>query len=62
MHRLSNPKPLFSPLGTVYTAKCQCGLDVYGKSLPQLWQQHQKHIETAREISMSNHPSKKRLT
>ena len=59
MHLLSNSEAIPSPLGTVYRARCRCGLDIYGVSLPKLWQRHQDHIELVKQASMNNHPSRK---
>lgn len=59
MHLLSNPESIHVPLGTVYCAQCQCGLDIYGVSLPKLWQRHQDHIDLVKQASMNNHPSRK---
>ena len=43
-----------------YTATCQCGLDVYGRTLPAMWTHHDAHLGVVRQQSLRNHPSRRR--
>ncbi len=45
--------------GGVYRAICACGLDVYGLTLPALWERHQRHLDATRAASQTNHPSRR---
>lgn len=33
----------------LYTARCQCGLNVWGRNLPILWRHHDLHLRHVRE-------------
>ncbi len=44
----------------VYRAICACGLDVYGLTLPALWERHQRHLDATRATSQANHPSRRK--
>lgn len=46
--------------GWRYTARCSCGLDVYGLTLPALWERHQAHLDATRTASQANHPSRRK--
>lgn len=51
---------LSHPLRTngAYTARCRCGIDVWGLTLPALWESHDKHLAAVREQSRREHPSR----
>ena len=43
----------------LYVAACDCGLDVWGLSLPFLWAAHDVHLATVKALSMRSHPSRR---
>lgn len=45
-HHLSNP----TRKGRVYRANCECGLAIWGHTLPRLWTAHQIHLNAARAL------------
>lgn len=50
---------LSHPLATcgAFTARCRCGIDVWGLTLPQMWERHDRHLAAVRAQSQANHPS-----
>lgn len=46
----------------VYVARCACGLDVYGVTLPRLWGAHDMHLAVVQAMSQQRHPSQRRDT
>ena len=38
----------------------ECGLDVYGRTLPTMWTHHDAHLGVVRQQSLRNHPSRRR--
>lgn len=49
-HALSHP---IRTLGA-YTARCQCGLNIWGHTLPRMWRHHDIHLRVVR--AMGAHP------
>ena len=45
-HRLSHPVQTMG----AYTARCACGLDVYGPTLPAMWTAHDVHLAVVRGL------------
>lgn len=45
--------------GRRHHAQCSCGLDVYGRSLPALWEAHQRHLDATRKACENRHPSRR---
>ena len=43
-----------------YTARCGCGLDVWGLTLPLLWEHHSDHLRAVKAASMRQHPSRRK--
>lgn len=43
-----------------YRARCACGLDVYGPTLPRLWAAHDMHLSVVQAMSQGRHPSQRR--
>lgn len=35
----------------MYTARCACGLDVWGKTLPRMWRYHDMHLRIVRAVA-----------
>ena len=48
-HDLSNP---IRTCGT-YTARCACGVDVWGPTLPAMWTAHDLHRNIVRNLARS---------
>lgn len=44
----------------VYTARCACGIDIYGATLPWLWAAHDMHLAVVQAMSQQRHPSQRR--
>ena len=38
----------------------ECGLAVYGRTLPAMWTHHDAHLGVVRQQSLRNHPSRRR--
>ena len=53
---------LSHPVGTqgAYTARCGCGLDLWGRRLWKLWEAHQRHLAAVQAASQARHPSQRR--
>lgn len=41
----------------VYAARCQCGLNVWGNTLPALWAHHDVHLAAVRRLAQRRHPT-----
>ena len=59
-HRLGNPARYTNGNGlTIFAAKCACGLDVCGVTLPKLWRAHDWHLSAvmdAADTYPADHP------
>ena len=44
----------------VYVARCACGIDIYGATLPRLWAAHDMHLAVVQAMSQGRHPSQRR--
>ena len=43
----------------LYVATCACGWDMYGLSLPALFERHQQHLDATRAAA-NRHPSRRK--